>query len=385
MPRKRKNKSVNTSGEREQKVHVSSVQNQTPSIPTIHGMESQLNNTNNSNFNLQHSTPVTPSNAVSFQNCQTNQFTPFGPQGPQSQFAGYVSPIPNQHQVQQQQPDMILDTLRVMSNKLEQISTKLNKLDIIDTRLTELERNVVSVNTELKSMKAKVNGVEECVTFINNQYEDQKKNINEIKKSVSSMSDENEAFLKELNAVRTEFEHLNERHLDLQMRSMRDNLIFEGIKEMQNENTEEALREFMKTEMNITDEPQFHRVHRMGKKIQGKHRPIVAKFVLYKERERIRKAAPSTLSGKPFGINEQFPKEINDRRKVLYPQYKQAKRMGKKAVMIADKLFVDGMQIFPTTNQNMPTENQPYRTSTTDSRARPPPPARVYSRNANTH
>ena len=110
MPRKRKNKSVNTSGEREQKVHVSSVQNQTPSIPTIHGMESQLNNTNNSNFNPQHSTPVTPSNAVSFQNCQTNQFTPFGPQGPQSQFAGYVSPIPHQHQAQQQQPDMILDT-----------------------------------------------------------------------------------------------------------------------------------------------------------------------------------------------------------------------------------------------------------------------------------
>ena len=179
-------------------------------------------------------------------------------------------------------------------------------------------------------MKAKVNGVEECVTFINNQYEDQKKNINEIKKSVSSMSDENEAVLKELNAVRTEFKHLNERHLDLQMRSMRDNLIFEGIKEMQDENTEAALREFMKTEMNITDEPQFHRVHRMGKKIQGKHRPIVAKFVLYKERERIRKAAPSTLFGKPFRINEQFPKEINDRRKVLYPQYKQAKRMGEK-------------------------------------------------------
>ena len=53
-----------------------------------------------------------------------------------------------------------------MSNKLEQVFTKLNKLDIIETRLTELERTVVSVNTELKSMKAKVNGVEECVTFI---------------------------------------------------------------------------------------------------------------------------------------------------------------------------------------------------------------------------
>ena len=71
---------------------------------------------------------------------------------------------------------MILDTLRVMFNKLEQVSTKLNKLDIKETRLAELERNIVSVNTELKSMKAKVYSFEQCVTFI--KYQDQKKNIN---------------------------------------------------------------------------------------------------------------------------------------------------------------------------------------------------------------
>lgn len=82
--------------------------------------------------------------------------------------------------------------------------------------------------------------------------------------------------------------------------------------------------------MNITDEPQFHRVHRMGRKTQGRPRPIVAKFVLHTEREKVRKAASTTLRGKPFGINEQFPKEINDRRKLLYPQYKQAKRQEKK-------------------------------------------------------
>lgn len=105
---------------------------------------------------------------------------------------------------------------------------------------------------------------------------------------------------------------------------MRDNLIFEGIVETQEENTEEVLREFLKSEMGITVEPQFQRVHRLGKRVQGRHRPIIAKFVLFKERENVRKAAPSKLVGKPFGINEQFPKEINDRRKLLYPHYKQA-------------------------------------------------------------
>ncbi|XP_061167396.1 myosin-2 heavy chain-like [Saccostrea echinata] len=213
-----------------------------------------------------------------------------------------------------------------MSNKLEQVSTKLNKLDHIEKRLNELERNAVNVNTELKEMKVKVNGVEECVTHISKQYDDQTREVKEMKKSVSNIRNENEVILNELEIVRNKFEDLNERHLDLQTRSMRDNLIFSGIPETQDENTEEVLKEFISSEMNITEAPQFHRVHRIGKRLTDKHRPTVAKFVLHKEREKIRKAAPSTLEGKAFGVNEQFPKEINERRKVLYPHYKKAKK-----------------------------------------------------------
>ena len=56
----------------------------------------------------------------------------------------------------------------------------------------------------------------------------------------------------------------------------------------------------------------------------------------------IRKSAPTKLQGKRFGVNEQFPKEINDRRKELYPFYKQAKRPGKRASLVYDKLYIDG-------------------------------------------
>ena len=42
-------------------------------------------------------------------------------------------------------------------------------------------------------------------------------------------------------------------------------------------------------------------------------RPIVAKFVLHKDRETVRRAAPQTLKNKPFGVNEQFPREINEK------------------------------------------------------------------------
>lgn len=52
---------------------------------------------------------------------------------------------------------------------------EINKLGCITQTLSELEKNVGYVNTELKDMKAKVNGVQERVEFINNEYKDQAK------------------------------------------------------------------------------------------------------------------------------------------------------------------------------------------------------------------
>jgi hypothetical protein len=47
------------------------------------------------------------------------------------------------------------------------------------------------------------------------------------------------------------------------------------------------------------------------------------------------------LRGKPVSIHEQFPAEIENRRKQLYPVMKQAKRDGKMATTTRDKLFID--------------------------------------------
>ena len=47
------------------------------------------------------------------------------------------------------------------------------------------------------------------------------------------------------------------------------------------------------------------------------------------------------LRGKPVSIHEQFPAEIENRRKQLYPVMKQAKKDGKMAIMTRDKLFID--------------------------------------------
>lgn len=144
---------------------------------------------------------------------------------------------------------------------------------------------------------------------------------------VSEITIVNENILKELNLVKSKFKNLSERHLHLQTCSMRNNLIFEGILETQEENTEKVPKESLKSEMDKTEKPQFKRVHRMGKMCRTSsitHREICS---IQRKRKKVRKAAPSTFAEKPLGINEEFPKEINHRRTLLNHNYKQAKQL----------------------------------------------------------
>ena len=140
-----------------------------------------------------------------------------------------------------------------------------------------------------------------------------------------------------------------EKIVDLQWRSMRENLIFSGIKEPKlprgmYENVEMSLRTFLREEMNIERDIPFDRVHRLGKydPEQKYPRPIVAKFEKFRDKEFVRKSAPATLRGKTFGVNEQFPVEIENKRKLLYPEAKKARQdSDNKVRMVKDKLYVN--------------------------------------------
>ena len=362
--KKRKKRAANLSGESVSKIRVSSNSGQ-PEIPRKHNnnvtnspvsptsdnsMDPQLTLNSSVPNNGQQvipnqSTPTTLTTIPTFQ----NHFVPYTPQGPQGQFAGYISPVAS---AGANVNGEICDTLKNMCSRLEQVTQKLNKLDTIDKRLIDLEINIKSVNSEMKEMKTKMSEMEEGLKFINDQHEEQKSEVKEIRETLSELktnanewSQNNGKIFEEIQFLKDDLYDLRERHIDLQCRTMRDNLIFNGLTETDEENTEEILKDFIKKEMEITQTIEFHRVHRMGRKISGKTRPIVAKFVLHKDRETVRRAAPQTLKNKPFGVNEQFPREINEKRKQLYPLFKQAKHEGKRASLKIDKLYIEGVEV----------------------------------------
>jgi hypothetical protein len=47
------------------------------------------------------------------------------------------------------------------------------------------------------------------------------------------------------------------------------------------------------------------------------------------------------LRNTPYGIRQQFPKEIEDNRRKLYPIQKEAKRQGKHVVLVRDRLYIE--------------------------------------------
>ncbi|XP_071138847.1 synaptonemal complex protein 1-like [Mytilus edulis] len=128
--------------------------------------------------------------------------------------------------------------------------------------------------------------------------------------------------------------------LDLQCRSMKNNLIFKNLEEQHTEDVEQNLRTFIYEQLGIEHDIEFGNVHRFGKRSRNNPRPIVARFLYHNDLKMVLDNA-RWLKKTPYSIHQQFPSEIEDRRRKLYPIQKEAKYSGKHTVLVRDKLFID--------------------------------------------
>lgn len=146
---------------------------------------------------------------------------------------------------------------------------------------------------------------------------------------------------------------LQQRIINLELQSRRNNLIFCGIAEKDNEKWEEcenAVCEFLRS-IGV-NEVKFERVHRLGQKIPKKPRNIIVKFCFFKDREKVWNSR-FELSKTNVWLMEDFPAEIIQKRKALYPAMKAAQRSTeiKNASLQVDKLILDG-KAFTTHNMH---------------------------------
>ena len=232
----------------------------------------------------------------------------------------YLTSTPIKPKSKQQKMEILNESeiVKIIGEMSEKLN-KLDKLDLIETRLN-------SIDTDIKDLKHSLTYQQEVVAEVQSVQAVQERKLKVIEEKVGRIEEEKAKLAREI--------------IDMRAHSMRSNLIFYNIKEEVENKIKSLLRD---KELNSeTEKIEIERAHRLGRNRNGtKPRPIVVKFLRFQEKEMIKRNAYK-FKDIGVGISDQFPKEIQEERKKLYPVFKDARSKGHKAFLVKDKLFING-------------------------------------------
>ena len=168
----------------------------------------------------------------------------------------------------------------------------------------------------------------------------QRQPVKEYKENVKKILDEQNQKLNH------KIDDLISKNLFLESYSRRENIKFFNISENSDEDTEETLRNFMERELGFRNarSVEIQRVHRLNRTNDTDPRPIIARFLRYKDVEEIF-ALGRRLEGTNFQMFRDLPREIIKRRKDQMAVLKKARRNGMRASFSRsqpDKLYING-------------------------------------------
>ena len=92
---------------------------------------------------------------------------------------------------------------------------------------------------------------------------------------------------------------------------------------------------------NARSEIKIDRAHRIGNYDRGSCRPIVAKFNYFQDKMKIKQQMLDNPRASNKRVSDQFPRAIQERRKILIPYLVKARSDGKRASLVHDKLHID--------------------------------------------
>lgn len=104
---------------------------------------------------------------------------------------------------------------------------------------------------------------------------------------------------------------------------------------------------------------EIDRIHRLGK---GENAPVIVRFNKYRQKEEIWRRRKS-LTNSGVSMSEDFPEEVERKRKRLYPIMKEAIKHGMEATLSFDKLIINSQAYTVDTLSKLPPQLQPERIS----------------------
>ena len=255
--------------------------------------------------------------------------------------------------------DEIMTALSVTQDvgaTLQAILAKLEKLDSIESAVKKIEVNLENLEKRTQRLevfqttaKKDIDDLKEGINFTGQQLQDKTEAVEIAHRlyetqlaELTTRCQKNEDLVDEIHT----------KNLYLEAYSRRENIKFTNIEESteiggrSGEDTEEVLRNFLERELGYRDarNVEIQRVHRIGKSKDGNPRPILARFLRYKNCQQILLLG-HRLKGTNFQMFRDLPQEIITRRKVQMAAFKDARRNGVAASFSQsqpDKLYIRG-------------------------------------------
>lgn len=247
--------------------------------------------------------------------------------------------------------------------------------------LASVRNEMLKTNKDMIDTKNTVSDLEKWVEDREHQDRKQEDTFSAISDGMSKMNDEITDLKQQLKQSHTNYDSLKEYTMRVEYQSRRDNIVFHGVPESVRprnpgdktaEDCTSIIRDIL-IELGITDAADIRivRCHRLGAKNDRNKwpRPIIAKFHWYGDRMTVwglRSDVRSLRDGTMF-ITENFPPEIEQRRRQLYPSFKAAKATDSDARLVYDTLTVHGKQYTVDTIDKLPLELQPKYLATPSS------------------
>ena len=225
---------------------------------------------------------------------------------------------------------------------LDDFRNKLESLLLLKPAVDDLKSVIAKLTEENKQLMKSLNSAT--------------KEIQEIKIAAAATEKVTASLRKENDQLKAELDKLVCRNIRLEVQSRRSNFKVYGVRDSSHETpaeTEQVLRNVLIQQLQIPEEDvnnmSFERVHRISNTLAVNQtnkskspRPIIAKASFYQDKEQILPYARSLPKGSKIGVANDFPKEIADMHKKLYPILKAAKAQKKKAFFNVDKLIIEG-------------------------------------------
>ena len=216
---------------------------------------------------------------------------------------------------------------------------------------------VDDMRSEIRSLRSEVDELKESVKFTSAKYEELKEKSQKVE---SKLEVDMRAVYRQIEGLsenlRQGLEVIEDKNEYLENQSRRNNIRILGVEETEDEkswdDTEKVVKDLLKKKLNILGEVYIERAHRVGKKTKaGRHlgnasqsreqkpRPIIAKISSWKVKENILREARRKRPEDIMFLHD-LSKRTLERRQELIPEMLEARKQGKIAYMVMDKLII---------------------------------------------